>query len=60
MKDYPDQPYIITKRSAEEDTGFIIDFLKDELPTCETNEWFIESVHLANMVAKLVEELNGS
>jgi len=63
MRKYPDQPSISTDQfgsstdNVKDLTRFIIDFLSEELPDCPTNEWFIESVHLANMADKLVEEL---
>lgn len=44
--------------SREEFTQTIIKFLEEELPECDTNNWFIQSVHLANMVDLLVDRLN--
>ena len=57
MRVYPDQPDDYGRISIPDFTRYIVDFLKEELPDCIINEWFIESIYFANMVDKLVEEL---
>jgi len=57
MRVYQDQPDDYGRISIPDFTRYIVDFLKEELPDCITNEWFIESIYFANMVDKLVEEL---
>ena len=58
MKEYMDQPK--EGKTVEESVNiirWIEDSLKEDLPECPTNEWFIESIHFANMVDKIMKEL---
>jgi len=57
MRVYQNQPDDYGRISIPDFTRYIIDFLKQELPDCIINEWFIGSVDFANMVDKLVDEL---
>ncbi len=49
MQRYPDQV-----EASERDPGDISEsikaLLKDKLPDCPTNDWFIKSVHFANLM----------
>lgn len=55
MKVYLDQP---TEGGVEADIKKQIeDSLKENLPDCLANEWFIESVHFANMIDTIMEEI---
>ena len=57
MRVYQNQPDDYGRISIPDFTRYIVDFLKQELPDCIINEWFIGSVDFANMVDKLVDEL---
>ena len=57
MRIYQNQPDDYGRISSPDFTRYIVDFLKQELPDCIINEWFIGSVDFANMVDKLVDEL---
>ena len=52
MKTYPEQPPqdSSTRENIEE-------ILIEDLPDCSTNEWFIQSIHFANMVDRIVNRL---
>lgn len=56
MRIYPDQVPV-----SRSDMDYIRDIVKDileyELPDCETNGWFIASVHFANMLDKMMGEI---
>ena len=58
MKDYIDQP---REEIGESDLAdikeWIKDSLKEELPDCLANKWFIESVHFANMLDGIMEKI---
>jgi len=60
MTEYPDQPGEC--EPAESDTmtmdelRTVLDaFIRDALPVCSTNDWFIDSVYFANMLDKIVD-----
>ena len=55
MKEYPNQPESTTGMNQMKD--IIKEVLEEDLPDCNTNEWFIESVHFANMLDKIMEEI---
>ena len=57
MRVYQNQPDDYGRISIPDFTRYIVDFLKQELPDCIINEWFIGSVDFVNMVDKLVDEL---
>ncbi len=63
MQLYPEQPIERTKTSGEEFRyleKFVADTIGACLPDCSTNEWFVGTVHFANMVTKLVREIDKS
>lgn len=35
----------------------LMEELKEELPESEVNEWFIDSIHFANMIDKIVRRM---
>jgi hypothetical protein len=59
MRIYPDQPDEPEEvmLHPEPVARFIRDFLKEELPECRVNEWFLETVYFANMCDNLTEDL---
>ena len=58
MKLYPNQP-----ETHKGDSNFakdtIMEILAEELPDCVTNDWFLESAYCANMIDKIVRELQN-
>ena len=56
MRRYPDQPSLVSIDVLDLE-NYILAFLKEELPQCDTNEWFLRSVHGANVAGKLANEL---
>lgn len=58
MKEYSGQPENIKKPLTMEYIKKTIgEVLKEDLPDCEVNEWFIESVHFANMIDEITREI---
>ena len=45
------------EKDMDEMKEIMLDILEDELPECTTNERFIESVHFANMVDKIMTRI---
>jgi hypothetical protein len=65
MMKYPNQPTgkIVADVDLGQITRIISAVLEDRLPDCETNKWFIQTVHYPNMIGEIIrairEELNG-
>ena len=59
MKEYPGQPEE-RNISCKTLSNSLMDILKDELPDCKVNEWFIATTHFANMVDKIVAKVIDS
>lgn len=56
MKEYPNQPddRLI---NMDEMRKSIEDVIKDTLPDCGVNRWFIPSTYFASMLDKIVKEI---
>lgn len=54
---YPDQIKEIGIVDRDYVRDVISGVLQDNIPEHPVNEWFIDSVHFANMVDKIVEEI---
>ncbi|KKN72662.1 hypothetical protein LCGC14_0409040 [marine sediment metagenome] len=57
MKEYPDQPEELLAPDSRR--ALIEDVLKDNLPECEINFWFIHSVYFANMIDEIARKVAG-
>ena len=55
MRVYGEQPAEGKKESTVLD--ILEEVIKDELPSCPVNAWFIDSLHFYNMLDKIVERL---
>ena len=58
MNLYTDQPK--EPPEVEIDESHITDIIKDSLPECRINEWFLESIYFANMVDEIVISIRES
>ena len=58
MKLYPDQPETL-KDNPDYARSTIMEILAEELPDCVTNDWFLESTYCANMIDKIVRQLQN-
>jgi len=57
MKEYPNQPESMKTKDMAGIQLIIKKVLEEDLPDCRANQWFIESVHFANMLDKIMEEI---
>jgi len=59
MRVYDKQPTEEPEKSLDEKLiqSIIREILSQELPSCEVNKWFIETVHFANMTDKITREI---
>ena len=53
MRTYDNQPSDLLNKIAL--SNLIMSELKDNLPNCKINEWFLDSCDFANMVDKIAE-----
>ncbi len=59
MQTYTDQPSekLVDNIRLEKIKDVIQEVLEEELPECDINAWFIDSVHFANMLDRAMEKI---
>ncbi len=59
MRQYTDQPKEdpVTEDNINYIIATISSILTEELPDCDINDWFLRSVHFANMMDKIKEDI---
>ena len=63
MRNYPDQPAEVLEgegrylASMDEIRSIIQATLQNDLPECETNEWFMASVNFPNMLDRMMQDI---
>lgn len=57
MKEYAEQPQVLSSCSEADLKSIIQSVLEEDLPDCVTNRWFVDSVNFANMIDKIVEKV---
>ena len=63
MKEYPDQPEEQEPIESNDNSSMnkmrkiIKEILEEELPTCSTNDWFLESIYFDAMLDKMMGEV---
>ena len=56
MRRYTEQPTEIIIGVGDVKAA-IKEVIEEELPECSVNEWFVDSVHFANMIDKIIDKI---